>query len=248
MAQIYLYTLLSVFLVSLVSLVGVFTLGIKEDLLRRILHYLISFSAGALLGDVFIHVLPEISQKGFTPLVGIYFLIGIVIFFLLEKSILWYHTHDDEDHEHAKNSFIWVSIIGDSLHNFTDGLVIAASFLVSIPLGIAATLAVVFHEIPHEIGHFAILIHGGWSKGKALLYNFGSALTSVLGALIVLVIARDFDAPQLLLALAGASFIYLSMSDIIPELHKERSVVKSIWQIVWFIFGVAIMALLLKFG
>ncbi len=250
MSDTYLYTLVSVIIVSLVSLIGVFTLGMKDAFLKSMLHYLISFAAGALLGDVFIHVIPEISQQGFSPRVGIYFLIGIVIFFLLEKTIVWYHTHDDEDSEHhddhANPSFVYVSIIGDSLHNFIDGLVIAASFLVSIPLGIAATIAVIFHEIPHEIGHFAILIHGGWSKGKAMLYNFGSALTSVLGAVIVLLFAKEIQAPQLLLSLAGASFIYLAMSDIIPELHKEKSVVKSFWQIVSFIIGVGVMALLIS--
>jgi zinc and cadmium transporter len=137
-------------------------------------------------------------------------------------------------------------MVGDSLHNFIDGLVIAASFIVSVPLGIAATIAVVLHEIPQEIGQFAILIHGGWTKGKALLYNFVSALTSVLGALIVLIFAKQIEAPQLLLSFAGASFIYLSMSDIIPELHKEKSPIKSFWQIISFVIGVAMMALLLK--
>ncbi len=245
MAETYLYTLVSVLIISAMSLIGIVALGIRQDFLKKMLQYLVSFSAGALLGDVFIHVIPEISETGFSPMVGIYFLIGIVIFFLLEKYILWHHSHDNE-HSETVHSLVYVSMIGDSLHNFIDGMVIAASFIVSPALGIAATVAVVLHEIPQEIGQFAILVHGGWSKAKALLYNFASALTSILGALIVLVFARDIETPQILLAFAGASFIYLSMSDIIPELHKERSPLKSFWQIVCFVIGVVVMALLLK--
>ncbi len=245
MSEVYLYTFGSVAVVSLISLLGVFALGMSESFLAKALHYLISFSAGALLGDVFIHVIPEMSEAGFTPQTGIYFIVGIVIFFLLEKYILWHHSHGE--HDESLHSATYLTIAGDALHNFLDGLVIAASFLVSLPLGIAATVAVVFHEIPQEIGQFAILIHGGWSKGKALLYNFISALTSFIGAAFVLVFARQLEgAPTFLLALAAASFIYIAMADIIPQLHKERSPSKSFWQIIAFIVGVIVMAMLLK--
>lgn len=244
MTEVYLYTLISVLVVSVVSLVGIVALGINQNFLKQILHYLVGFSAGALLGDVFIHVIPEMSEVGFGSRMGIYFLIGIVVFFLLEKYILWHHSHDE--HEESVHSIVYTSMAGDTLHNFIDGMVIAASFVVSVPLGIAATIAVVLHEIPQEIGQFAILVHGGWSRAKALAYNFISALTSVAGALIVLLFARNMETPQILLAFAGASFIYVAMSDIIPELHKERSPVKSFWQIFSFVLGVAIMALLLK--
>lgn len=244
MSEIYLYTFGSVILVSLISLIGIFTLGINQDRLSKALHYLIGFSAGALLGDVFIHVIPELSESSFSPRTGVYFLIGIIMFFLLEKYILWHHSHDE--HEESLHSATYLTIIGDALHNFIDGLVIAASFLVSIPIGIATTIAVVFHEIPQEIGQFAILIHGGWSKAKALLYNFISALTSILGAAIVLVFAPQMEgAPVFLLSLAAASFIYIAMSDIIPELNKEKSLTKSLWQIVAFVVGVILMAALL---
>ncbi len=121
-----------------------------------------------------------------------------------------------------------------------------ASFLVSTPLGIASTLAVIFHEIPQEIGQFAILIHGGWSKAKALWYNFLSALTAVLGAGIVLLFAKSFSGvPSFLLAFAGASFIYIAMSDLIPELHKEESTPRAIVQFFWFLVGIALMGALL---
>ncbi len=243
MTETYLYTLISVLIVSAMSLVGVVALGIKENFLKQILQYLVGFSAGALLGDVFIHVIPEMSESGFGPRLGVYFLVGIVVFFLLEKYILWHHSHDE--HQESVHSLVWTSLVGDSLHNFIDGMVIAASFMASVPLGIAATVAVVLHEIPQEIGQFGLLVHGGWSKGRALLYNFISGLTSILGALIVLIFAKDIETPQVLLAFAGASFIYIAMSDIIPELHKERSPVKSFWQIIAFVIGVAVMASLL---
>ena len=245
MSEVYLYTFFAVAIVSLVSLIGAFTIGLNQAFLDRMLHYLISFSAGALLGDVFIHVIPELSEAEFTPRIGIYFLLGIIIFFLLEKYILWHHSHGE--HEESLHSATYLTIFGDALHNFIDGLVIAVSFLISIPLGIATTIAVVFHEIPQEIGQYAILIHGGWSRAKALLYNFASALTSFLGAIVVLVFAPQLEeAPAFLLSIAAASFIYIAMSDIIPELHKERSAKKSFWQIIAFVVGVALMAALLS--
>jgi zinc and cadmium transporter len=246
MSEIYLYTFVSVIIVSVISLIGIFAIGLNDKWLNRGLHYLISFSAGALLGDVFLHLIPELSEDGFSPMIGMYFVVGVIIFFLLEKYILWHHSHDGHDEKiHATG---YLTIFGDALHNFIDGLIIAASFLASIPLGIATTIAVVFHEIPQEIGQFGILVHGGWSKGKALLYNFISALTAIVGAAIVLFITPDLEtAPTFLLAFAGASFIYIAMSDIIPDLHKEKSVVKSIWQIVAFVIGIAVMWLLLMF-
>jgi zinc and cadmium transporter len=244
MAQIYLYTLASVFIVSALSLLGVVTLGLSERYLKSILFYLVSLSAGALLGDVFLHLLPQLGGIGLGVREGAYFLGGIVIFFVLERFILWHHAHGD--HDEQVHSVVYLAIIGDSLHNFIDGLIIAASFLVSIPLGIATTLAVIFHEIPHEIGQFAILIHGGWSRGKATMYNFLSALTSVLGAVVVLVFARSLkQTPTFLLAFAGSSFIYIALSDLIPELHKERSTRKSIYQFCWFLIGIGFMAAIL---
>ncbi len=244
MSEIVLYTIVSVLVVSAISLVGIFTLGLNEKFLRSILFYLVSLSAGALLGDVFLHLLPQMSLAGLGAREGAYFLGGIVIFFVLERFILWHHTHGTHDEE--IHSVVYLTMVGDSLHNFIDGMIIAASFLVSIPVGIASALAVIFHEIPQELGQFAILLHGGWSKGKALWYNFLSALTSVLGAVVVLFFARNLqEAPTFLIAFAGSSFIYIAMSDLIPELHKEEETQKSIIQFVWFIAGILLMAGLL---
>lgn len=244
MTQIWLYSLSSVVVVSLISLIGIFTLGIKQDRLQRILFYLVSFSAGALLGDVFIHILPEIMGGEAALQNGIYVLAGIMIFFVLERVLMWHHSHTS--HKESIHSVAYLTIIGDALHNFLDGIAIAASFLVSIPVGIATATAVIFHEIPQEIGQFAILIHGGWSRKKALLYNFFSALTAVAGAVLVLIFSQTFEeAPTILLGFGAASFIYIAMSDLIPELQKEPNIKRSAVQLVWMLAGIGVMALLL---
>ncbi len=247
LGTIWLYTLVSVFVGSFVSLLGVIVLGLKEQVLRSSLTYLVSFSAGALLGDVFLHILPEMAEVSFGVREGLYFLLGIIIFFVLEKFILWHHSHGS--HEEKVHSMVYLSMFGDSLHNFIDGIVIASSFLVSPALGFATALAVIFHEIPQEIGQYAILIHGGWKKSKALWYNFLSAMAAVAGAVIVLVFARHLQqAPTILLAIAGSSFIYIAMSDLIPELHLEQGMKRSIIQFIWFLLGIGVMGALLLVG
>lgn len=244
MIQIWVYTLSSVSIVSLISLISVFTLGIKQERLQNILLYLVSFSAGALLGDVFIHILPEIMGGESALRNGIYVLVGIMLFFVLERVLMWHHSHSS--HQEKIHSVVHLTIIGDALHNFLDGIAIAAAFLISIPVGIATATAVIFHEIPQEIGQFAILVHGGWSRKKALLYNFFSALTAILGALLVLFFAQSFEeAPAVLLGLSAASFIYIAMSDLIPELQKETRIGRFTLQLVWMTAGIGVMAALL---
>src|SRR3989344_542696 len=244
MTDVWLYTLASVAVVSLISLIGVATLGIAQVRMQRILFYLISFSAGALLGDVFIHILPEIMGGEAALTSGVYVLAGIMLFFVLERGLLWHHSH--RSHKEEVHTMVYLTIIGDALHNFLDGVAIAAAFLVSIPIGVATATAVIFHEIPQEIGQFAILVHGGWSRKKALLYNFFSALTAIAGALLVLLFSQSFtEASTVLLALGAASFIYIAMSDLIPELQKEQQVRRSVVQFVCMLAGIAVMALIL---
>lgn len=244
MITIWLYSLLAVFLVSIVSFIGVLTLAVGEKKLQSLLMYLVSFSAGTLLADVFIHIFPEMAEVGFGVLEGFYVLFGIVIFFILERVILWHHDHSD--HAHKTHSAGYLVVVGDGVHNFIDGVIIASSFLIDVHLGVTATLAVLAHELPHEIGDFAVLIHSGWDKFKALKYNFLSALTSVLGAVSVLVFSNFFSAaPSVLLAFGAASFIYIALSDLVPELHKERKVKQSVYQLLWLLAGVFMMAGLL---
>src|SRR3989344_1270030 len=184
MIQEFLYALVSVFIVSAVSLIGVITLSLNIEILKKVILYFVSFSVGALLGDVFIHLLPEIvEENGFGLNISMYILLGILVSFVMEKIIHWRHCHHPTAKKHP-HPFAVMNLIGDFVHNFIDGLIIGASYIISIPVGIATTIAVVLHEIPQEIGDFGILIHGGFSKGKALFLNFVTALSSVLGAVI----------------------------------------------------------------
>ena len=246
MNEVWLYSLVSVLIVSLISLLGVFALGIAVEKLRKVLIYLISFSAGALFGDAFIHLFPEIIKNGgFGVMSAIYILIGILMFFVLEKVICWQHCHMPITKTHV-HTFAYMNLVGDSLHNFIDGLIIAGGYLASIPVGIATTIAVVLHEIPQEIGDFGILIHGGFSKGKAIFLNFITALIAVFGAIVALLLSEYIpNIQRILLPLAIGGFLYIAGSDLIPELHKETKIWISIGQIITFVLGILIMLALL---
>ena len=187
MSEAVIYAILSVIIVSLISLVGVFTIWATNSFGRRILTFLVSFSAGALLGDVFIHLLPELIEEGkFEQSTSFYILATIVAFFIIEKYLHWHH-HGDEDreaqHPHA-HPLVVTNLVGDALHNLIDGLIIAGAYMLDIQLGMATTLAVLLHEIPQEIGDFGVLVYGGLSKCKALLYNLFYALVAVVGTII----------------------------------------------------------------
>ncbi len=249
MFGVWAYTLLSVSIVSVISLVGVFALSIKTEILKKVLLYLVSFSAGALFGDAFIHLLPEaVREDGFGINVSLSILSGIVVFFILEKFIHWHHYHDPNSKAHV-HSFAITNLLGDSLHNFIDGLIIGVSYLVSIPVGVATTIAVVLHEIPQEIGDFGVLIHGGFTKTKALFFNFLTALMAVLGAVVALIIgSQTASITTILVPFAAGGFIYVAGTDLIPEMHKEVKIKKSFFQLLFFLFGIGIMAALLLKG
>jgi len=240
------YSLISVIFVSLLSFVGVLFIAIKEEKLKKILLFLVSFAAGGLLGDSFIHLLPEaVEEDGFSLSVSLAVLVGLLLFFVLEKFICWRHCHIPTSKSHP-HPVVFMNLIGDGFHNFIDGAVISASFLTTIPLGIATTLAVVLHEIPQEIGDFGVLLHGGLSKNKALIFNFASALAAVGGAILVLILGeRIVGVSQLLIPFTAGGFIYIAGSDLIPELHKETNLAKSLIQMVGLILGIGIMLILL---
>jgi zinc and cadmium transporter len=214
-----------------------------------VLIYFVSFSAGAIIGDVFIHLLPEIVNRyGMTFQVSLFFLIGIIASFIIEKAICWKHgTHESSCHSHHHpERFTYMVLIGDSIHNFIDGLIIGAGFVNSITVGIGITIAVILHEIPHEIGDFGVLIHGGMAKRKALYLNFISALTAVAGTVLALSMGHLVAGMELfLLCFAGANLLYIATSNLIPELHKESGVKQDIFQIASFILGVVVMLPLL---
>lgn len=240
------YTLLSVLVVSLLSLIGIVTLSINTKKLHKILLYLVSFAAGALLGDVFLHLIPELIEEGsFTTQTSLLILGGILIFFSIEKIVHWQHCHIPQNGGHS-HPFVVTNLIGDGVHNFLDGIIIGASYLVNIPVGIATTIAVIFHEIPQEIGDFGVLLHGGFSKSKALLFNFLSALTAVAGGLIAVLASGVIPSiTDYLIPLTIGGFIYIAGSDLIPELHKNFETKKSLLQILALILGIAVMASLL---
>src|SRR3989338_544167 len=247
MDNIWLYSLASVFIVSIISLVGIITLPINVEKLRKLLIYLVSFAAGALLGDAFIHLLPEaVEETGFEVVISLYVLIGIGFSFLIEKVVHWHPFHYplEEGHVHP---FAIMNLVGDLVHNFMDGLIIAASYLVSIPVGIATTIAVILHEIPQEISDFGVLLLGGFTKARALFYNFLTALTAVLGAVVVLMIGSSVEnITTFLVPFTAGSLIYIAGSDLIPELHKgEFDWKSSLMQFAAIALGVLVMYALL---
>ncbi len=235
----------STFLVTLLSLIGIFTLIIKKNLLEKILFCLIGFSAGALIGGAFLHILPEVLQKSKGGFTFHYVILGIVIFFLMERYFYWRHCHDGVCDIHA---FSYLNLIGDGLHNFIDGMVIAAGFTVSIKLGVVTTLAVIFHEIPQELGDFAVLVYGGFTRQKALFYNYISAFTAMIGAVAGYFISElTAGFSNFLLPLTAGGFIYIATSDLIPEIHKEKDLKRSTSAFIAFLCGIIFMALARRF-
>ncbi|MDP3974752.1 MAG: ZIP family metal transporter [Candidatus Jorgensenbacteria bacterium] len=206
---------------SVVALVGGVLLLYREEYAKRISLYLVSFSAGALLGAAFFELLPEAMEGTASPAIFIPALLGIITLLVFEKFLKWYHCHDQEVCDY--HTFSGTVLFGDAIHNFLDGVAIAASFLVSVPAGVATTVAVFFHEVPQEIGDFGALLHAGWPRQKVLLANIATALTTPLGALLGYFLFGVLApwVPFFLSFTAGA-FIYIAASDLIPEVrHRE---------------------------
>lgn len=235
----------AVAVISLVSLSGAAFLVGREALVRRGLIFLIAFAAGALLGDTFLHILPEISESpsGFDLGTSIAILAGVVSFFSLEKFLHWHHAHIP--HEEVLHPVAITNLVGDGLHNFIDGAIVAAAFLASKELGIATTIAVALHEIPQELGDFAILLHAGMKPRRALALNLLSALASFVGAIFVIVTVEVGSVEDLLLPFTAGAFVYIASTDLIPELHKEPELKQSFVQLGGLVAGIGIMLALL---
>ncbi|PIR04910.1 MAG: ZIP family metal transporter [Candidatus Liptonbacteria bacterium CG11_big_fil_rev_8_21_14_0_20_35_14] len=238
--------LLAVFIISLISLIGVFTISLAQKELKKILLFLVSFSAGALLGDAFLHLIPEIAEtQGLNTATTISLIGGILLFFILEKFLNWQHCHEPVCVGH-NHSLAFINLVGDAFHNFLDGVLIAGSFMISPGLGITTTIAIALHEIPQEIGDFSILLYSGLSRAKALFFNFISALFAFAGAISFIILADSISLIEtLILPITAGGFIYIALADLIPELHKETHLGKSIIQLISLILGISIMALLL---
>ena len=241
----WLLAILSVVLVSLVSLAGTAAVAVGERKLRQAIFLLVSLAVGGLFGDVFIHLLPDTYGRTSSPLASsLYVIAGILMFFVLEKFLRWRH-------EHASESSVqilplgYMSLFADGVHNFMDGLLIGASFMAGLPVGLATTLAVILHEIPQEIGDFAVLVHSGLSKKQAIALNFLSATLAIVGTIIAIVVASASESFLIVMVpLTAGGFIYIAGTDLVPELHKELNPSKSAAQLIAISVGIGLMLLL----
>ncbi|MEM3421137.1 MAG: ZIP family metal transporter [Candidatus Hadarchaeum sp.] len=233
--------LLATFLVSLISFVGAMTLVVSERLLKYILLALVGLSAGALIGGAFLHLLPEAIEETAGVEIGNVFqavIVGFVIFFILEK-LLWRHCHEKSCPIHT---FAYLNLVGDGVHNFIDGLIIASGFLASPQLGLVTALAVAAHEVPQELGDFGVIVYGGMKPRVALLLNFVTALTAVAGGLFGYYFFSHLEhAMTFLLPFAAGGFLYIAAADLIPELHKESDRAKTVLSFLMFMVGIALM-------
>jgi len=241
MNQTLIFILLSTAIISLGALIGILTLSIQEAKLSKILLLLVSLSAGALMGGAFIHLLPEASDL--LPADSLFSLVlfAFVTFFFIEKLLHWRHCHMGKCDIHT---FGYMNLFGDSIHNFIDGLILAAAFAADVKLGIASTLAVALHEIPQEIGDFGVLLYAGFTKKKALMANFLVALTVVAGGIVGYYLSVNLASfMPYLLPFAAGGFIYIAASDLMPEIRKEKQLKKSVFSFGVFIAGILLMYL-----
>jgi zinc and cadmium transporter len=232
--------LIATVIISLIAFVGIFTFLLKQELLNRTLMVLVALSTGALLGGAFLHLLPEaIAGKGEHLEIFLYLLLGFSIFFVLEQFLQWRHQHAATP---QIKPFSYLILVSDAVHNFIDGLIIAASFVTNFPLGVATTLAVALHEIPQELGDFAVLVYGGFGKRQALMFNFATALTAILGGIVGYLASSIIQTSIIyLLPFAAGNFIYIADADLIPEIKHQISLRRSILHFGVFVIGIAIM-------
>lgn len=235
------YSILSTLVVSLVALSGIVLLTLRDKILQKIVLYLVSFAIGGMLANVFFHLLPEAYEiSSSIEMTSSLILVGFLGSFIIEKYIHWHHCHN----LHCKHSepVGIMLLIGDALHNATDGMLIAASYMVSVPVGIATTIAIMLHEIPQEIGDFAVLIHSGYTRTKALLWNVLTALTAVIGAVLVVWLHDHISNIEIiLLPLIAGNFLYIAGTDLLPTLQKQTKVKSSLLQLVSIVAGILLV-------
>jgi zinc and cadmium transporter len=248
--SILIFIFIATALISLISFVGALTLFLKERILNKILLFLVAFSAGALVGGAFLHLLPESlvsagADEQKIIRIFLFFITGFCLFFIMEEFIKWHHHHSTE-HQHIQ-PFSYLILFSDALHNFIDGLVIAGSFLAGAGTGFLTSLAVVLHEIPQEIGDFAVLIYGGMKKKKALFFNFISATFAILGGIIGFFVFRYLDSNSFLLSFTAGSFTYIAASDLIPQIKSEVEAKKPSANFLLFLAGIVMMFIMKAF-
>jgi len=229
--------LLSTFLISLIAFIGILSLAVKKKFLEKILLILVALSAGALIGGAFLHLIPEALEKSENIFFNV--LLGFILFFLVEKILHWHHCLKGNC---KIKTLGYMNLLGDSVHNLIDGLIIAASFMTNIQLGIVTSIAVALHEIPQEIGDFGVLVYSGWKRNKALFFNFLTALTAIVGGILGFYISGYINGfVEFLLPFAAGGFIYIGASDLVPEIRKEAKLSKSLLSFIVFILGILMM-------
>jgi zinc and cadmium transporter len=234
-----LWITMSGLLMSAIALVGSVTLLLKKATLQRILLPLVAFAAGSLIGGAFLHMIPaslEEDQAGIA--VYLWILAGFTVFFALEQFLHWHHCHRAT--ASCKEPLTYLILIGDGLHNFIGGLAVAGTFLIDIRLGITTWLAAAAHEIPQELGDFGVLLHGGWNRRQALLFNLLSALTFLVGSLVAYVVSFQIDV-AFLVPFAAGNFLYIGASDLVPEVSKHQDTAAIIVHFTCFVLGLALM-------
>jgi zinc and cadmium transporter len=227
----------------------VITLGLRTKTLNKILLFLVAFAAGALIGDTFIHLLPEAGEEnGFGLGFSLATVAGVLVFFILEKVLRWRHCHDLECNEHSSKHLGFINLIGDGFHNLIDGLLIGASFVVSVPLGVTTAIAVALHEIPQELGDFGVLLHSGFSKKKALFFNFLSASLAFAGVVIALILGGQIEGfTEFMIPFTIGSFLYIALADLMPELHRDNNFKRTAFHLFGLFAGIGVMMILLFF-
>lgn len=243
--QLYTTAIGASFLVSLVSLTGLFALWIEPERLKYIIPYLVALAVGVLLGDAFIHLIPDaVQRQGSISTVCLTALLGMFLFFVLEKLVRWRHDHQINIPDQTRDirPIAKMNLMGDAVHNFVDGILIGGSFLVDPVLGFTTLLAIIVHEIPQEIGDVGALVHGGYSAAKAVLYNFYCSLTVVAGTVFTLLSSQLAESSlTFLLPIAAGGFIYIAATDMIPALHEHSTIPHLLGQTIIFALGIGFM-------
>ena len=226
-------------LMSAIALVGSVTLFLSEETLQRIILPLVAFAAGSLIGGAFLHMIPAgmVKYEG-DDTFYLWILAGFIVFFALEQMLHWHHCHRAA--ASCKQPLTYLILVGDGLHNFIGGLAIAGTFIIDIRLGIMAWLAAAAHEIPQELGDFGVLIHGGWGKGKALLFNVLSGLSFLVGGVIAYIVSFEVNI-DFLVPFAAGNFIYIGASDLVPEVNKHGDIKANIIHFLSFVLGIGLM-------
>lgn len=247
----WLYPLLSVVVVSLISVIFAMPFFFKKEINPKILLFLLSMSVGVLLATVFMDFLPEAVSHKYTLGLAIYLLLGFLVMFVLEKFVHFHHKKKcvhGKCHGHAYH-IAPVNLIGDAIHNFIDGLVIAGAFAVNVTLGITATISIIFHEIPQEIADFGVLLYSGLSKKKALLFNFLSAASAIIGTLVgIFLLSKVVGFNEFIIPFAAGNFLYIAASNLVPQLHRHCKIKDTLLHIFAIVLGIAIIAVITIYG